>query len=140
MRRPLSLTAACACALVLGACGTTTSTTQFKGAEKEVAQTISDLQSHVTGGEQKKICSEDLSAEVVQRLGGQKACEAVVKEQVNEIDSTELDVESVKVDGENATATVKSVYGGKKRLRTLTLKKEGDRWRIAALSEQEAAQ
>ena len=49
MRRLLALAlACCSCALGAAACGTTTSTAGFKGAEHEVAQTIADLQSDVT--------------------------------------------------------------------------------------------
>jgi hypothetical protein len=139
MRRPhlLRTVLVLACLpLVLGAaaCGTTTSTSDFHGTQREVAQTIADLQSDVTSSDRKKICERDLAAGAVAKLGGQKACEAAVKNRLAEIDSTELKVESVTVDGEKATAKVKSVYGGDKRLRTVTLAKEGSRWRITAIS------
>lgn len=133
MRRLFALTCLPLCSLVLAACATTTSTSNFKGAEHEVAQTVANLQSDVTSGEQKKICGKDLAAGVVSKLGGTKACEAAIKEQLAEIDSTELVVESVKVNGSTATATVKSVYGGKKRLKTLSLTSEGGKWKISTL-------
>ena len=134
MRRMLALACLPLSAAALAACGTTTtSTSKFSGAEKEVAQTVADLQSDVTGGEQHKICTKDLAAGVVERLGGTKACEAAVKEQLSEIDSTEMEVQSVAVKGSTATAKVKTVYAGKKQIRTLTLNKEGDRWKIASL-------
>jgi hypothetical protein len=133
MRRLLAL--ACLPPLALGAaaCGTTTSTSDFHGTEQEVAQTIADLQSDVTGSDRKKICERDLAAPVVTKLGGQKACESAVKNRLAEIDNTELKVEHVTVKGEKATAQVKSVYGGDKRVRTVTLAKEGSRWRITAI-------
>jgi hypothetical protein len=134
MRRTTALVCLLLCALGATACGTTTSTAGFKGAEHEAAQTIADLQSDVTSSERKKICERDLSAAVVARLGGKKSCETVVKNRISEIDSTELKVESVKVDGTHATAQVKSVYGGKKKVRTVTLAKEGSRWKITAIS------
>jgi hypothetical protein len=133
MRRLLALAVMPACALGATACASTTSTSSFKGAEHEVAQTVADLQSDVSSGENKKICERDLAASVVNELGGQKACETVVKNRVSEIDNTELNVESVKVDGTNATAQVKSVYGGKKQIRSVTLAKEGSRWKITAI-------
>ena len=134
MRRLLA--PACLIALALGAsaCGTTTSTAGFKGTAHEVAQTISDLQSDVTSGERKKICERDFAAPAVEKLGGVQACETAVKNRLAEIDNTELQVESVKVSGNTATAQVKSVYGGKKRIRTVTLAKEGSRWKITAIS------
>jgi hypothetical protein len=134
MRRVVALVSVLLCALGAVACGTTTSTSNFKGAEHEVAQTIADLQSDVAAGERKKICERDLAASVVSKLGGQKACETAVKNRVTEIDNTELVVESVKVAGNTATAQVKSVYEGKKRVRSVTLAKEGSRWRITAIA------
>jgi hypothetical protein len=115
------------------ACGTTTSTASFKGAEHEAAQTVADLQSDITSSERKKICERDLAAPIVAKLGGTKGCEAAVKNRLTEIDNTELTVESVKVEGDKATAQVKSVYGGKKQIRTVTLAKEGSRWRISTI-------
>jgi hypothetical protein len=133
MRRLLAL--ACLPPLALGAaaCGTTTSTSDFHGAKREVAQTIADLQSDVTGSDRKKVCERILAEPVVAKLGGQKACETAVKNRFAEIDNTELKVESVTVTGNKATALVKSVYGGDKKVRTVTLVKEGSRWRITAI-------
>lgn len=133
MRRPLAVMSVLACSLPLAACASTTSTAGFKGAEHEVAQTIVNLQSDVTASEQKKVCANDLAAVVVSRLGGTKGCEATVKERLTEVDNTELTVESVKVSGTTATASVKSVYSGKKKLSTVSLVKEGGKWRISAL-------
>lgn len=134
MRRVFALASVLLCALGAAACGTTTSTAGFKGTEHEVAQTIADLQSDVSAGEHKKICERDLAAPVVNKLGGQKACETAVKNRVSEIDNTELTVESAKVDGNTATAQVKSVYEGDKKVRAVTLAKEGSRWKITAIA------
>jgi hypothetical protein len=121
------------CALGVTACASTTSTSGFKGAEHEAAQTVADLQSDVTSSDRKKICERDFAAPVVSRLGGVKACETAVKNRIAEIDNTELQVESVKVAGNTATAQVKSVYGGNKRIHTVTLAKEASRWKITAI-------
>ncbi len=140
MSRPLSFKRArllllCAPLLTLAACGSTASSGNFKGEEHEVAQTIANLQSDATANEYKKICSEDLAASVVLRLGGQSACEHAIKEQVAEIENFETTVESVKVDpaAKTATATVKSIYGGKSALVTVSLVKEGGKWKIASI-------
>ena len=60
----------CAVLLVIGlsACATTVSTSGYKGEAKDVAQTIKNLQSDVTAGEQKKVCDNDLAAPVVKSL------------------------------------------------------------------------
>jgi len=128
----------CTPLLVLGmsACGSTVSTSSFKGEEHAVAQTLANLQSDATAGEQKKVCANDLAAGVVARLGGTAACEAAVKKQLAEIDSLEITVQSVKLapNGKTATATATSVYEGKKRQTTVMLVKEaGGSWKIASL-------
>jgi hypothetical protein len=130
-----ALICACCCPLALAACGTTTSTAKFKGTEHAVAQTIANLQSDITAGEQKKVCANDLAAAVVTRLGGAKGCEATIKEQIAEIDNTELEVESVKVSGNSAVAKVKSDYAGKKTPgASVALLQEGGKWKIATLT------
>jgi hypothetical protein len=121
------------CVPAISACGTTTSTSSFHGTEHAVAQTIANLQSDVTSAEQKKICTNDVSASVVRKLGGQKGCEAAVKSQVAEIDNTEVTVEAVHVAGTSATAKVRSVYRGKKRSSTVALVQEGGKWKVSAL-------
>jgi copper chaperone CopZ len=134
MRRLLAIVCVPLSATCLAACASTTSTSSFKGTEHDVAQTVANLQSHVTASEQKKVCGEDLDAHLVASLGGAKQCEAAVKEQLADVDNTELEVESVKVSGDTATAVVKSTYGGKKALRTLSFVKEAGKWKIGALS------
>jgi hypothetical protein len=131
MRRLLSIACLPLSALAVSACATTTSTSNFKGEEHAIAQRVADLQSDETAGDEKKICANDLAAPVVKRLGDQKGCEAAVKDQV--VDNTEAVVESVQVNGTNATAKVKSTFGGRKRIATVTFQKEGSLWKISAL-------
>jgi hypothetical protein len=134
MRRALALCCLPICALTVAACATTTNTAGFKGTEHAVAQTIGNLQSDVTAGEQKKICANDLAAGIVERLGGTKGCESAIKSQLAEIDSTEAAVEAVHVSGKTATASVKSTIAGKKnQLSTVTLVEEGGKWKISGL-------
>jgi len=135
VRRLTALALLSLCPLTVAACGTTTSTAGFKGTEHDVAQTVANLQSDITAGEQKKVCERDLAAPVVTKLGGESRCESTIKDQISEIDNTELEVESVKLSGAKATAQVKSVYGGKKlRKATVSLAEEGGKWKIASLA------
>jgi copper chaperone CopZ len=133
MRRALALCCLPICALAVSACASTTSTSNFKGSKHAVAQTIGNLQSDVTGGEQKKICANDLAASVVSSLGGTKGCEAAIKSQLSEIDSTEVSVEAVQVSGATATATVKDTVSGKKALTKVNLVEEGGKWKVSGL-------
>jgi hypothetical protein len=135
MRRLTCLLCLPPCALALSACGSTVSTAGFKGEQHEVAQTISNLQADATAGEQRKICGDDLAATVIARLGGSKGCEEAIKKQLAEIDSLEVSVQSVKLAAGNAraTAAVTSVYEGKKRPSSVSLVKEGGKWKVSAL-------
>jgi copper chaperone CopZ len=128
---PLAVTLAA----TLAACGTTTSTAGFSGESHAVAQTIANLQSDATSSEQKKICANDLAASVVQRLGGQSGCEKAIKDQLAQTSNLETTVQSVQIapDGRTATAQVKSIHEGKKRVSGVTLVKEGGSWKISAL-------
>jgi hypothetical protein len=120
-------------ALALAACGTKVSTSSFKGEQQLVAQTIANLQSDATAGEEKKICADDLAAAVVTRLGGAKRCESTIKSQLSEIDSLEVNIQSIKIAGAGASASVKSTYEGKTRPTTVSLVKEAGKWKIAGL-------
>lgn len=120
-------------ALGLSACAQTVSTSGLKGEAKAVAETVKDLQSNATAGESKKICQKDLASAVVTRLAGASGgCQEAIKKQLAEILSVELTVESVQVSGTSATAHVKSVYSGKKKISTIALVKEDGKWKISS--------
>jgi hypothetical protein len=133
LKRALALLCALLLALGMTACGSASvSTSSFKGEAKAVAQAIANLQSNATAGEEQKICAEDLAAPIVTRLGGKRGCETAIKDQLTEVDSFEVTVESVQVTGARATASVKSITSGKASLHTLTLVKEGGKWKTAS--------
>lgn len=117
----------------LTACGETTSTSKFTGESHNVAQTLSDFQSHATAREQKKLCESDLAATVTSSLKSAGGCQAVLKKQLVQLDALNLTIESVSVKGATASAEVKSTYSGKNSIRTVTLVKEGSRWKISSI-------
>jgi hypothetical protein len=129
----------CAVLLVVGlsACATTVSTSAYKGEAKDVAQTIKNLQSDVTAGEEKKVCQNDLASSVVKSLSSAPGgCQRAIKDQLAEIASFEVSIQSIQVTSpaKSATARVKSKYSGKNRISTISLVKEGAKWKIAKLS------
>jgi hypothetical protein len=135
-----ALAGACAAlCLALGACGQAVSTSSFSGEEREVAQEISNFQSHVTAAEQAKICSADLSSELVSRLrAAPGGCNAVLKEQLSEVDTSTLTITSIQLGGSgaqrSARASVKSTYAGKTRPATLLLVKQNGAWKVAGVA------
>jgi hypothetical protein len=134
-RRASGFCSAAALALGLAACGSAVSTSAFKGEQHAVAQTVSNLQADATAGDQKKICEDDLASAVVTRLGGLKGCEQTIKNQLAEIDSLEVSVQSVTIGagGAAATAQVKSTVSGKSRPGTVTLVKQAGKWKVSGL-------
>jgi hypothetical protein len=124
---------ALALAIGLAACGETASSSNFKGESHNVAQTVSNFQADATSADQKKLCENDLAATLTARLSGGGGCQAVLKNQLHEIDALNMTIESIAVSGAGATAHVKSTYSGKSRITTLTLVKEGSRWKISGV-------
>jgi hypothetical protein len=124
-------------ALALAGCGSTVSTSSFHGEEHEVAQVVANFQADVSAAEQQKVCANDLSSGLVARLGGPAACRKAVKNQLAEVDNLEMSVRAVQVSPpgapRTATARVKSINGGKSRLATLTLVREGGSWKISGV-------
>jgi len=136
-RAPLAATA-CATALALVGCASSVSTSGFKGEEHEVAQVVANLQTDTNAADQAKVCANDLSRALVERLGGTSGCEKAIKNQQAEIDpGLEVTVESVHITGPSsarlAAASAKSTFEGKKRISTLLLTKEGGKWKISGI-------
>jgi hypothetical protein len=139
VKRAAALFCAPALALGLSACAATVSTSGLTGDSKAAGETVKDLQSNVTAGDNKKICEKDLASAVVKRLASTSGgCQEAVKKQLAEIDSVELTVEAIRVTGTTATAKVKSIYSGKKTYSTMTLVKEStgskSEWKISSFS------
>ncbi len=136
-RKTIALLCAPLLATSMAACGaaTSVSTSAFKGEQQLIAQAVAHLQSHATALEAKKICGEDLaSARVAQLSKAPGGCKRAIESQLKQIDSFETAVQSVQIKGATATASVKSVNGGKKTIQTVTLAKEGGKWRISSVS------
>jgi hypothetical protein len=119
------------CALALAACGETVSTGSFKGESRNVAQAIADFQKDATASDEKKLCANDLASTLTKRLSSSGGCQAVLKEQLAQVDAFNLTVESIALTGTRAQARVKSTWSGKSRLATLALVREGSRWKIS---------
>jgi hypothetical protein len=146
MRRPLALLCWPLLVIGLAGCGATVSTSAFKGEQHEVAQTVANLQADSTAGEVKKICTNDLASGVAARLGGLTACEAAIKNALDQVDSLEVSVQSVQISAvsarkpgvktasaKTASAKVRSIHNGKTRESSLSLVKERGKWKISGL-------
>jgi len=131
----LAVLCALTLALALSACAKSVSTSGLKGDSKDAAETIKNLQTDVTAGDQKKICENDLAKSLVAKLNATPGgCQQAIKDQLAEIDSFEVTVEAMQATGSSATAHVKSIFSGKSRKSVLSLIKEGGKWKLSALS------
>jgi hypothetical protein len=133
-KRAAALLGALFLSLAVAACGNTVSTSSYKGESHKVAEAISNFQSDATAADQQKLCQNDLARPVLARLkaaGGD--CQQVLKSQLQQVDNFNVNLGSITVKGETATAQVKSIYSGKSRLSTITLLKEGKTWKIASV-------
>ena len=105
---------------------------RFRGEQRLVANTIEDFESAASKGDQDQICRDLLARPLVVRYterGG--TCEHAVDGALKDTDAFGLTVESVRVSGTDATASVKADRGKKDVLRTINLVKEGPGWRIS---------
>ena len=130
MRRALVVLAC----LPLAACGAAqqSSSSKFPGEQGKVAQVVDDLASAGSSRKPAKICSDVLSKELVAELksaGGN--CEAEMKAAIEDASDFDLQVQSVKVDGNTATAQVRQGKDGKTA--TFTFVKENGAWRASQL-------
>jgi copper chaperone CopZ len=133
VRRPLALLCAPLLAFGMSACASTTASNSFKGEQHTVAQVITNLQSDVVASDAKKICANDLASTVVSSLGTVKGCEAAIKNQLTEVDTPEVEIQSIQLNGTSASARVRSTYAGKKQISTILLVKENGKWKISKL-------
>ena len=133
MRRLLVIPAAAA--LALSACSSTatsSSPVKFTGAQKDVADVVEQLSTAGRRRDAKTICDEILAKQLLAELktaGGD--CETEMKNAIQDASDYDLQVRSVKVSGNNATAQVRQGDDGK--VATFTFVKEGGGWRASAL-------
>jgi|SRR5215207_8976930 len=125
-------------ALALAGCQQTpTSTNDFKGDEKAVAQTIEDLQADAQGRKPGEICSNVLSRELADKVkSAGNDCTTEMEKVTTDADDFELEVTDVAINGTTATAKVEARREGKKdAVTTFTLVQEDGDWRLSNLGE-----
>lgn len=99
----------------------------FRGEQAEIADVVSDLQDAAEQDEVTRICR----ALVAEDLSG-AACADRVQLAIDDSDQYALDVRSVRVTGDTATARVITGSGDSERTATMRFVREGSSWRISA--------
>jgi hypothetical protein len=127
-----------ALASVAAGCGGATdddSAGDFSGRQALVASTVEDLSAAASDRDgEDEICGQLLAATLVDRLSaGGAGCRTTVGEALENTDSSDLTVRSVRIDGTRATARVAADTGDEERVLTVGLVRERDRWKISQL-------
>jgi hypothetical protein len=122
--------------LALAGCGAQaeqSSTEEFQGEDRAVAQKIEDLEEAGKGRKPEDICSNILAASLVQQLeAADVRCADEMEKAIDDADDFDLDVQDVTVSGSTATARVKRGDDGPTV--TMEFTKENGQWRATSLS------
>ena len=127
--RPLPLLLAA----VIAGCGQAQSSAgDFEGAEKDVADTIEQLQTSAESRKPEDVCSDLLARGLVEKLESSGSdCVDEMEKLLGDADDFELDVTKVTITGTTASATVKARRGGRDgALTTFALEREDKTWRL----------
>jgi uncharacterized cupredoxin-like copper-binding protein len=121
-------------ALASGCAGGASSAGDFQGEQKQVADVVEKLQSAGETGDAKTICDDILSKALADQIkAAGSTCEQELDKAIKDADDFDLEVESVTIDGNTATAKVKGRDRGADRVRTFEFSKEGSSWRATSL-------
>jgi hypothetical protein len=134
MPRRALLAIVVALAAVLSGCGAATSSSgDFKGEEKRVADQVEKLQSAGQTGDAKELCDEVLSRSLRDQLAAEgSTCQTQLDLALDDADDFDLTVEDVTIDGDTATARVRGRVGDGDQVGTLKFVREGQDWRASS--------
>jgi hypothetical protein len=129
-RLSVALIALLVAVAVAGCTASSSSSGNFQGTERDVADAIDDFSSAASRKNEAKICDELLTRELAQSLRSTGTnCETEISDALADADDYDLTVKDVSVSGATATAVVEN----NDRTATFRLQKVGTAWRIAAL-------
>ena len=125
----LPLVAALLCALLLSACGR-------ESDESAVRDTLQSFAEATSRKDYQRLCDELFSEKLVAEVNKTLPCEvALRRSDLDAAQSPRIEVRSVKVDGDQASAQVRSTAANQPPSDdTVQLVREDEQWRIAALS------
>ena len=124
-----------------GGCGvgkSSSDTSKFKGQEKDVAQAVYDFRDAVTKRDQSKICDSYVTAALKNKLAALAksskrgtSCADELQDSIQDIDATDIKIETVTITGNTATVTIKTnLQHGTDPTDTLQLQNERG-WRLS---------
>ena len=134
MRRPL-LTLPLVVAALAGGCGaSTSSSTDFEGEEKAVADQVEKIQSAGEARDSKQLCDEVLAKDLRDAIAAAgSSCEVELDKAIRDADDFTLEVQDVTIAGDTATAKVVAGTGDQKQTRDFEFQRDGESWRATSL-------
>ena len=123
-------------AAALAGCGQEqSSTADFEGTEKAVAQVVEDLQAAAQERKPAEICNDLITKQLADSLkAGSADCVDEMEKVAGDADDFQLEVTDVTVTGTTATAQVKARKGGDEdATTTFRLTREDGDWRLSDL-------
>jgi hypothetical protein len=134
MRRSLFALPLVLAAVAAGCTAGSSSSNDFQGEQKQVADVVEKLQSAGETGNAREICEDVLAKSLADQIrAAGSTCEQELDKAIKDADDFDLEVESVTIDGNTATAKVKGRDRGEDRVRTFEFEREGSGWRATSL-------
>jgi hypothetical protein len=135
MRRSLLALPLVLAALAAGCtAGSTSSSGDFQGEEKKVADQVEKLESAGKATDAETICNDVLAKALSDQIAAAgSSCVDEVDKAIKDADDFSLEVEDVTINGNTATAKVKGKEAGKDQVRTFEFEREGSDWRATTL-------
>jgi hypothetical protein len=121
-------------AALASGCAASSSSGEFSGDEKQVADVVERLQSAGSKGDAKAVCDEVLAKALRDKMQAPGSnCEQEIDKALTDADDFDLEVEDVTVNGSQATARVTGRVDGADRVREFQFEREGSEWRATSL-------
>jgi len=121
-------------ALVAGCGASTSSSADFEGEEKAVADQVEKIQSAGEARDAKQLCDEVLATALRDAIAAAgSSCEVELDKAIRDADDFALEVEDVTISGDTATATVRTGTGSDEQTRDFEFERDGTGWRATSL-------
>ena len=135
MRRLHALVTVAAAGLALAGCSATppSSAGDFKGAQKDVAQVVDDMQKAGRTGKPDTLCNDIFTADLANRFkAGNETCVDEVEKAMRDVNDYDIKVTDITITGDTATAKVEQTR--EKRAGTIGFQRIGNAWRVSSIS------
>ena len=122
-------------AVLAAGCGaSTSSSTEFAGEEKAVADQVEKIQSAGEARDAKALCDDVLATQLREAIAeAGSSCEVELDKAIRDADDYDLTVEDVTITGDTAVAKVKAGSGDDAPTRDFEFERDGRTWRATSL-------